>query len=81
MINKQQAVDAKHGDIFYHRTLRNKDGTPLRARVNGKCQTWVRQPEKFKLPMKYALKTYFYITEHDSIDWCTHPVAAVVEGS
>jgi hypothetical protein len=79
MINKQQAVDAKHGDIFYHRSQRNADGTPLRARVSGVCKTWVKQPEKFKLPMKHGLRACFYITEDDTLDWCTTETAALVE--
>ena len=79
MINKAQAVAAKHGDIFYHRELTNADGTPLRARVSGVCKTWVKQPEKFKLPMKHGLRACFYITEQNSIDWCITPCAAVVE--
>jgi hypothetical protein len=79
MINKAQAVAAKHGDIFYHRSMRNADGTPLRVRVTGKCKTWAKKPEEFKLPVKYGLRDSSYITERNSIDWCTIETAALVE--
>lgn len=79
MISKAQAMAATHGDIFYHRELRNADGTPLRVRVTGKCKTWVRRPEKFELPIKHGLREYGYINHTNSIDWCTTPCAAMVE--
>lgn len=45
----------------YHKTLRNADGTPLRARVNGKVKTWKRDPDRVCVPMKHGLKECFYI--------------------
>lgn len=79
MINKQQAMDAKHGDVFYHRTLRNSDRSPLRARVSGKCKTLKRQPEIFKLPIKHGLRDHGYITNDNAMDWCITETAAYVE--
>lgn len=38
MITKQIALSLRSGTILYHRTLRNADKTPLRARVNGKVK-------------------------------------------
>ena len=54
-LTKAQAETLQHGDILHHITKRNADGTPLRVRVSGKCQTWVRKPDEFRLPVKYGL--------------------------
>lgn len=56
------------GKIIYHKTLKNKNGTPLRARVNGKIKTWVRN-NNFRIPMKYGLRECFYINESNWMDW------------
>jgi hypothetical protein len=69
MITKEIAVSARYRDEFHHVTLKNSDGTPTRCRVNGKCQTWVRKPEAFRLPVKHGLKTCFYITELNAHEW------------
>ena len=61
MITKEIAVNAASGTTFYHKTLKNADGTPLRARVNGKCKTLKRTPDYFRLPMKHGLRNCFYI--------------------
>ena len=79
MVNKQQAMAAKHGDIFYHRLFRNKDGTPVRCRVNGKCQTWKTRPDYFRLPTKIGYRSYGEIINANSIDWCISETAVVVE--
>ena len=62
MITKEIAVNATLGTIFYHKTLKNADGSPLRGRVNGKCKTWKTRPDDFRLPMKHGLYDYFYIS-------------------
>lgn len=54
---------------FEHKTLKNRDGSPLRARRNGKTRLWVRSPEKFLIPVKYGLYDYFYIDQQNSNDW------------
>lgn len=58
MITYEQALTARH---FEHRTLKNSDGTPLRARRNGQTKVWKREPGAFKIPCKHGLKTCFYI--------------------
>lgn len=58
MITYEQALTANH---FEHRTLKNADGTPVRARRNGKTKTWKTRPGHFKIPVKHGLKGYFYI--------------------
>ena len=54
---------------FEHKTLKNSDGTRLRARSNGALKTWVRRPDQFRIPCKYGLKECFYITDFDADNW------------
>ena len=54
---------------FEHKTLKNADGTRLRARRNGKTKTWKTRPEEFKIPAKYGLYNYFYITHENCQEW------------
>lgn len=56
------------GKVLNHKTLKNKDGSPLRARINGKIKTWVRN-NNFRIPMKYGLKEYFYIDQNNWMEW------------
>ena len=65
-----------HGATVYHRTLRNSDGTPLRARVNGRIKTWKTRPGEFQLPMKHGLRDCFYITDRDAAQWAFTEVEA-----
>lgn len=69
MITKEVAISLNHGEILHHKKLRNSDGTPLRCRVNGACKVWMTRPSEFRLPVKYGLKTCFYITLGNACDW------------
>ena len=80
MITKEMAMAAHGGVVFYHVSAKNADGTPARARVNGVCQTWVRSPNRFKLPMKHGLYECFYLTETNANEWCASEPATLVEG-
>lgn len=72
MINKETALTlARPGVTLYHMTLRNADKTPMRCRVNGRCQVWKTRPDDFKLPVKHGLKTCFYITPANGAEWTT----------
>ncbi len=66
MITKDQAISANR---FEHTVLKNADGTPLRARRNGKTKTWKTRPNEFNVPIKVGLYTYGYITDADSKSW------------
>lgn len=66
MITKQQALTA---DRFEHASLTNRDGTPLRARRNGKTQIWKTRPDEFKIPCKYGFYNYLYIHQYNAMDW------------
>lgn len=58
-----------HGTILEHKTLKNKDGTPKRCRVNGNLKTWVTRPNEFAMPVKAGLYTFFFLTEKNSHEW------------
>lgn len=58
---------------FEHETLKNSDGTPLRARKNGKIQLWKTRPGEFRLPCKHGLKTCFDITHENAHNWRVAP--------
>lgn len=65
MITLEQAKKLTSGTILYHTKNKNADGTPQRWRVNGKVKTWKRSPEKVKIPVKYGLYGFDYVTEND----------------
>ena len=69
MITNQQAGTLPTGTVLHHKELRNADGSPLRARINGRCKTWVTRPDEWRLPMKHGLRSCFYITERNAADW------------
>lgn len=54
---------------FHHVSATNADKTPVRARRNGKTQTWKTRPTEFKIPVKYGLKACFYITNDNAHEW------------
>ena len=68
MITKEIAQRLYTGQILYHKGLTNKDGSPLRARVNGVVKFWKRSLERFQIPMKHGLREYFYITNKENAD-------------
>lgn len=65
----EEAVSLKHGDILHHYHDRNADGTPLRVRVSGRCQTWKTRPDDFRLPVTHGLRGYGEITHHNAHEW------------
>lgn len=69
MITKAIAQTLTHRTILHHVSLKNSDGTPVRCRVNGKCQTWKTRPDDFRLPVKYGLKDCFDITHFNGGEW------------
>ncbi len=72
MTTRAEAIDARHGKIFHHVSANNADGSPLRCRANGKCKTWKRSPDRFRLPVKHGLYNYFYIDETNADEWLTN---------
>ena len=68
-MTREQLAALPHGATLHHKTLKNSDGSPLRARVNGVLRTWKRDPSRFQLPMKHGLKQCFYITAENANEW------------
>ena len=66
MVTKEQAQTVRN---FEHITLKGRDNLPVRCRSNGKCQVWKTRPNEFKLPVKYGLYQYFYITQDNANEW------------
>lgn len=71
MVTKDQCIQAgEKGGQFHFGVCGRKvgplGGIKLRiqvCRVNGKCQTWKRDPFRFRLPVKYGLYGYGEITD------------------
>jgi hypothetical protein len=66
MVTKEQAQTARN---FEHITLKGSDKLPVRCRANGVCKVWKTRPNEFKLPVKYGLYQYFYITPENANEW------------
>lgn len=66
-LTKNDVMRCSYRKEFWHTSLKNADGTPLRARVNGACKVWKTRPTEFRLPMKHGFKECFYI-DHDNAD-------------
>lgn len=41
----------------------------VKCRVNGALKTWKRNPERFRIPVKYGLYDYGEITNENATDW------------
>lgn len=68
-VTRAVALSFRVGDVVHHRSLKNADGTPLRARVNGKVKTWRRRPLAFRVPMKHGLRDCFYLDNANCGEW------------
>jgi len=79
MITLAQVISLKHGDILHHRELRNADGTPLRARVNGKVKLWKTRPTHFRLPVKCGLYHYADIDHAVAHKWSLTAAEALAD--
>ena len=69
------------GDMLYHGTSRNADGTPQRLRVTGRVKTWVRDPNRVQIPVKRGMYETGVITEHDLMNWFTSEEDAISFGT
>jgi hypothetical protein len=68
MYNKEVS-ELLNGQVFYHKTLTNKDGSPLKAKRNGKNKLWKTRPSEFKIPVKRGLYEFGYIDQDNYLDW------------
>jgi hypothetical protein len=68
MITKEQAMTLTRFREVQSTSINpplNTHSKKRKWRVNGKCKTWKTRPLEFKLPVKYGLYNYGYIT-HDN---------------
>lgn len=57
-ITLEEAKNLKPGEILI-------DQYNKRWKVNGRVKTWVRSPERVRVPLKHGLYAYDYLTEID----------------
>ena len=67
MITKEDALLRPHTIL---EILGNPADKPRKWRVNGKCKTWKRDPDRWELPVKYGLKAYGTITNENAHQFC-----------
>jgi hypothetical protein len=68
------AESAMTTSTFYHRTKKYaRGGRPIEVRRMGRTKRWVRQPEKFRIPVKYGMYDSFYIDNDNASEWSTTP--------
>lgn len=78
---KLTAQTALTASRFYSRLHTYKNGrSPIEVRRNGATKTWKTRPGEFRIPVKYGLYEYFYITDKDAADWSTIPLASNKKG-
>jgi hypothetical protein len=62
--------NAETAQRFEHTYMKNADGSPLRAKRNGKTKFWkTKAPGMFAIPAKHGLKDYFYIDNKNAHEW------------
>ena len=68
-MNLAEVKALTYRDNVEHVTATNADGSPLRARVNGKVKTWKRDANRVQVPMKHGLYNCFYIDADNMAYW------------
>lgn len=66
MLTREEVLTAH---MFHDDFQRNADGTCQRWRRNGVTKTWKTRPNDFRIPVRYGLYVYGYITQ-DNADRC-----------
>jgi hypothetical protein len=66
-VNAESAMTA---NVFYHRTKTyTRTNQPIQVRRMGRTKRWVRQPELFRVPVKYGMYDSFYIDNDNAKEW------------
>jgi len=69
VVNPRTALTAHY---FWHKTAKRSDGrTAIGVRRNGSTKTWKTRPGEFRIPVKYGMYEYFYITDKNADEWTT----------
>lgn len=66
----EQVKSLSYGEHVFlpvENTFNKHFGRLVEVKVNGKPQTWKRNPNKVRVPYKYGLYEYGYITELDKV--------------
>jgi hypothetical protein len=68
MITKEQALNMYYRTVIHQHTdvagrIKSKCHN---WRVNGKVKTWKRDESRFKVPIKFGLRGYAYLTENNA---------------
>lgn len=61
--------NSESANEFFHKTLKDSRKQPVKCRRNGKTKVWKTRPDEFRIPVKYGLYQYFYITEKNCDEW------------
>lgn len=70
-VNVESALKATR---FYHRKLKYKGSDrPIEVRKMGRVKTWVRQPDRFRVPVRYGMYDSFYIDNDNAHEWAVRP--------
>ncbi len=67
------AINELEGKRFWHRSLIDSRGFPMKCHASGKLKTWKTRPNDFQLPVKYGIRQCFYITPSNVKDWVIEP--------
>jgi hypothetical protein len=63
-MNIQTAKTLKVGNRVHHVERKNKDNTPMRARVTS-IKTWKTRPDKIEVHLKHGLYEYAIFNENE----------------
>lgn len=65
-----EAKKLEVGQILYHVSSKNTDGTAQRWRVNGMVKRWKRDVDRIRIPIKHGLYDHDYI-DNDTLNLLT----------
>jgi hypothetical protein len=55
--------------MFYHKSLKDSKGNPLKAKRNGQNKLWKTRPNDFQIPVKRGLYDFGYINQDNCLEW------------
>lgn len=59
----EEAKALRTGTTIYMINHTNRDGSPVRWKVNGAVKTWKTKPDLVQVPLKHGLRDYGYLTQ------------------
>lgn len=69
MVTYEQALTAQRFTFRISNPNHKSFGEERTCRRNGKTQTWKTRPGHFRIPVKYGLYEYFYITHENAEEY------------